>query len=305
MKEFKGVYCVIPTPFNQDGEFDGKAKEVLRRVIDFVIERGAHGIIPAAGSGEFFLLSELERKEIIDITIDQVNGRIPVVAGTGATRTGEVIMYSKYAEKAGADGVMVITPYYSLPTDEEIYAFYEEVASAIDIPIMVYNDPFPTGVDIRPKSVARLAEIDNINSIKESSMDLKRIQEIMRLCGDKIVYFFGNDYPALDAFLLGAQGWVASAYFVSIGVKLYTSIIEEKNVEKAKEIYSKLLEVVEPTSEGELSNPSSYIAIQKVAFELMGISVGPPRDPLSSLTDKAKKILREKMMKAGILPRQK
>ena len=305
MEKFKGVFCVNPTPFNQDGEFDGKAKEVLRRVIDFVIEGGAHGVIPAAGSGEFFLLSELERKELIDIAIDQVNGRIPVVAGTGAASTREVIMYSKYAEKAGADGVMVVTPYYSLPTEEEIYAFYKEVASAIDIPIMVYNDPFPTGVDIRPKLVARLAEIENINSIKESSIDLIRIQEITRLCGDKMVCFFGNDYPGLDAFLLGAEGWVASAYFVSMGVKLYRSITEEKNVEKAKEIHSKLLEVVEPTSEGELSNPSSYIAMQKVAFELMGFPVGPPRGPVSLLTDRAKKILREKMMKAGILPRQR
>lgn len=305
MKIFKGVYCVIPTPFSQDQEFDSKAKKVLGRVVDFVIQARAHGVIPAAGSGEFFLLSESERKELIRITVDQVNGRIPVVAGAGAASTKEAIMYSKYAEQAGADGVMIIAPYYSLPTHDEIYRFYEEIAAAISIPIMVYNDPFPTGVDISPKLLSRLSEIGNVNSIKESSMDLTRIQHIKRLCGDRITYFFGNDHPSLDAFLLGAEGWVPSAYFVPLAVKLYENIVEEKNTQKAKETYEKLLEIVEPADEGELSNPSSYVAVQKVAFELMGISVGPPRSPLSSLTEEAKNLLREKMTKAGLFSRQR
>jgi 4-hydroxy-tetrahydrodipicolinate synthase len=214
------------------------------------------------------------------------------------------MMYSKYAEEAGADGVMVIAPYYSMPSEEEISRFFSKIGQAISIPIMVYNDPFPTGVDISPKLLARLSHIANINSVKESSMDLTRVQSIKRLCGGKVVYLFGNDHPSLDAFLLGAEGWVPSAYFAPLAVALYKSIIEQKNMQKAHETYSKLLGLLEPESEGELSNPSSYVALQKAAFELMGMPVGLPRGPLSSLTDDAKNALREKLIRGGILAKE-
>jgi 4-hydroxy-tetrahydrodipicolinate synthase len=301
MERFKGVIPVIPTPFNRDGDFDGKAKEELRRVVEFVIEAGVDGVIPAAGSGEFFLLSESERKQVFDITIDQARGRIPVIPNASAASTREAIMYSQYAEKVGADGVMVVAPYYSMPSEEEIFRFFSHVGQAISIPIMVYNDPFPTGVDISPKLLARLSNITNINSVKESSMDLTRVQSIKRLCGEKMTYFFGNDHPSLDAFLLGAEGWVPSAYFAPLAVELYKNMVEQKDMHKAHETYSKLLELLEPESEGELSNPSSYVSLQKTAFELMGMSVGPPRGPLSPLTDDAKNALRKKLTRAGMI----
>ena len=301
MKRFKGVIPVIPTPFNQDGDFDGKAKEELRRVTEFVIEAGVDGVIPAAGAGEFFLLSESERKQVFDITIDQASGRIPVIPNASSASTREAIMYSKYAEEAGADGVMVLTPYYSMPSEEEIFRFFSDVDQAISIPIMVYNDPFPTGVDISPKLLARLSHITNINSVKESSLDLMRVQSIKRLCGEKITYLYGNDHPALDAFLLGAEGWVSAAYFAPLAVELYKNIVEQNDRQRANETYAKLLELLEPESEEEISNPSSYVALQKTAFELMGMPVGPPRGPLSPLTEDAKNALRKKLTRAGII----
>lgn len=301
IKRFKGIIPVIPTPFNDDENFDGKAKEELRRVVEFVIEAGADGIIPAAGAGEFFLLSESERKQVFDITIDQARGRIPVIPNASAASTREAVMYSKYAEEVGADGVMVIAPYYSMPCEEEIYNFFSRIGQAISIPIMIYNDPFPTGVDISPKLLSRLSNIANINSVKESSMDLMRVQSIKRLCGEKITYLFGNDHPALDAFLLGAEGWVSSAYFAPLAVELYKNIAEQNDRQRANETYAKLLQLLEPEIEEDLSNPSSYVAVQKAAFELMGMPVGPPRGPLSPLKEEAKNALRRKLHRAGMI----
>jgi 4-hydroxy-tetrahydrodipicolinate synthase len=298
-----GVYLVIPTPFNEEGEFDRSAESVYRNVIDFVIEKGATGIIPAAGGGEFFSLTEAERKRLFDICIEQVGGRASVCCGTGAVTTKEVIDYNRYAKEIGAAGVMLVTPYYSLPTDEEIFRFYATVAEAVDISIMMYNDPFPTGVDMKPDLVARLAEIDNIVAIKECSGDLRRIGEIKDACGNKIAYLFGDDYPIVDAYMLGADGWVAGAYFPAEAQEIHRLCVEKRDFAAAKTFYDQHLRpmVEKPANEGELTNPSAYVAKQKAAFELLGFKVGAPRAPLSPMDEKGKKRLAEQMKQAGLL----
>jgi 4-hydroxy-tetrahydrodipicolinate synthase len=293
---------VIPTPFNEEGEFDRSAESVYRNVIDFVIEKGATGIIAAAGAGEFFSLTEAERKRLFDICIEQVEGRISVCCGTGAVTTKDVINYTRYAKEIGAVGVMLITPYYSLPKPEEIFRFYATVAEAVDISIMMYNDPFPTGVDMKPELVARLAEIDNIVAIKECSGDLRRIREIKDACGNKIDYLFGDDYPIVDAYILGADGWVPNAYYPAEAQEIHRLCVEKHDFAAAKTFYDqRLLPILKFAQEQIITSPSAYIAIQKAAFELLGFKVGAPRAPLFPLDEKGKKQLAEQMKKTGLL----
>jgi len=297
-----GVQVVIPTPFNEKGEFDHSAESVLRDIIDFEVENGVSGIVPAAGAGEFFSLTEAERKRLFDICVEQVGGRIPVCCGTGAITPKEVINYNHYAKEIGAAGVMVVTPYYTLPTAEQIFRFYVTIAEAVDIPIMMYNDPFPTGVDMKPDLVARLAEIDNIVAIKESSHDLLRIREIKDACGDKLSCLLGEDYPMVDAYMLGADGCVPLSYFPAEAQEVYRLCVEKHDFAAAKTFYDhRIRAIAKPALEEDTINPSAYIARQKAAFELLGFKVGVPRPPLSPMSEKGKKRLAEQMKQVGLL----
>ena len=202
-----GVFAVVCTPFTENEELD---EATLRRHISFLLDAGVHGIVPTGSTSEFASLSEAERKRIVDITIAEVKGRVPVVVGAAAVSTRDTIMYSRYAEKAGADGVMIVPPYYCHPTEREMYHHYKDVADTIHLPIMLYNNPWTSGVDMQPCLVERLSEIENVAYIKESSGDMRRVSEIMRLCGGRMTVFCGTDNLTLEMFAVGVQGWVAA-----------------------------------------------------------------------------------------------
>lgn len=206
-RRWSGVYAVILTPFADDGQLDEAA---LRKHIRFLLDDGGvHGIIPTGSTGDFASLSERERKLVVDLTIEEVSGQVPVVVGAAANGTGRTIMYAQYAEQAGADGVMIVPPYYCQPDPREVYEHYRAVAESITIPIMLYNNPATSGVDITPNLFARLADIDNASYVKEASGDIKRIGAIRRRCGDKLALFVGSDHVMFESFLMGATGWVA------------------------------------------------------------------------------------------------
>ena len=176
MKKFRGTYTVLITPFTNDGKKVDEA--ALKRLVDFQIEEGIHGLIPLGSTGEF-----------LSVTPD------------------EVVRTSREAESMGADGVMIIPPFYSVPTDDELYAHYKKVSDAIGIPIMVYNNPATANVDMMPELIARLAEIPNCLYVKESTLDPTRVRDIIRLAGDKMTVFAG--VLGYESFWLGAEGWVA------------------------------------------------------------------------------------------------
>lgn len=199
---------VMVTPFKKDGSLD---EEALRLNIDWYIEHGAPGVICTGSTGEFDALSDEEIKRVIEVTLDQVNGRVPVIAGTSATSTWKAKELSKFAEDAGADGVMAVPPYYYHPKEDEIIEHYREVAESINIPVMVYNNPWTSKVDMKPQLIARLAEIDNVRYVKESSGDIRRVEQILRLTGEKLTVFCGSDVLPFESFVLGAQGWVSVA----------------------------------------------------------------------------------------------
>ena len=178
MGQFRGTYTVLVTPFTSDGSaVDEKA---LRRLVNWQIDEGIHGLIPLGSTGEFLSISREERQQVVEACVETAGGRVPVLIGTGAEATFDVIELSREAEAMGADGVMIIPPFYSTPTEDELFEHYRRIGEAISIPIMVYNNPATANVDLLPSTLARLAEIDAVTMVKESTLEVTRVRDIHR-----------------------------------------------------------------------------------------------------------------------------
>ncbi len=203
---FRGSIVALVTPFKDDLSVD---LDAYGRLIDFQIERGTHGIVPCGCTGEAATLSHDEQKQIIRFCIERVAGRVPVVAGTGSNNTREAIELTRYAKEVGADGALMITPYYNKPTKEGQIAHYRAVAEKVDIPIMLYNVPSRTGTNIEPQTVAEMSRIPNIVSIKEAGGSLDQVSSIRALCNINILS--GDDSLTLPMMAVGASGVVSVA----------------------------------------------------------------------------------------------
>ena len=202
---FKGSIVAIVTPF-RNGKVDEKA---LGNLIEWHIKQGTNAIVPCGTTGESATLDYEEHHRVIRFTVEAVNKRVPVIAGTGANATDETIMITKEAKKAGADAALVVAPYYNKPTQEGLYRHYKAVAEAVKIPLILYNVPGRTAVNILPSTVARLAEIRNIVAIKEATGDMKQASEIIRLCGNRITVLSGDDFTTLTMMALGGKGTIS------------------------------------------------------------------------------------------------
>ncbi len=279
-KRFRGVYAVPCTPFAQRGEVDEAA---MRKHLRFLLDDGGvHGIIPTGSTGEFAFLSPDERRLVLEIAIDEVGGSVPVIAGAAGVSTRETIGYAQSAQEAGADGVMVVSPYYGHPDQDELYHHFKDLAESIDIPVMLYNNPGAAGVDITPPLVARLAELDGIAAIKESTGEMQRVAEIMRLCGDDIEVMCGCDTLPMEMFSIGVQGWVAAPSNVvpKQCVELYDLVAVEGDLEKGRELYFKLLPLFTM-----FESTGKYVQLSKAALDIMGRPIGAPRQPLLPVSD--------------------
>jgi 4-hydroxy-tetrahydrodipicolinate synthase len=284
-KTFRGVYTVMITPLDPSGAVDLKG---LAAFTDWQVKEGIHGLIPLGSTGEFLSLSEEERDGVARIVIETVAGRVPVLIGTGAEDTRESIRLSVKAEAMGADGVMIIPPFYSTPTDDELVHHYKSIASAVTIPIMVYNNPATANVDLKPELVKRIAEIDGCDYIKESTLEVTRVRDIIRLAGDDMTVFGG--ILGFESFVLGAQGWVAVASNVAPGpmARIFELVANEKKFDEARELYLKWLPVIQAVG------GQAYVAGTKSLLTHMGFGAGlprPPRLPLPPERDAAMKNL--------------
>ncbi len=202
---FKGSIVAIVTPFKK-GKVDERA---LGDLIEWHISEGTNAIVPCGTTGESATLDYKEHYKVIDFTVKAVNKRVPVIAGTGANGTDETIDITKHAQKSGADAALLVAPYYNKPTQEGLYRHYKTVAEKVDMPIILYNVPGRTAVNILPSTVARLAEIENIVALKEATGDMKQASEILRLCGDKITVLSGDDFTTLPLLALGGKGTIS------------------------------------------------------------------------------------------------
>ena len=270
-KKWRGTYTVLVTPFTADG----LAVDVpgLKRLVDWQIEQGIHGLIPLGSTGEFLSMTMAEQEMVMEVCIKQAAGRVPVLIGTGAEWTDEAVMKARLAESLGADGVMVIPPYYSTPTPDELFEHYRRIGEAVSFPIMIYNNPATANVDLTPEIVVRLARIDNVRYIKESTLEVTRVRDIIELCGDKMTVFAG--ILGYESFWLGAQGWVAvcSNFLPRDSARLFELVADHKDQVNALALYRRMLPLVK------MVGGHRYVAASKVALGYMGLPVGIPRAP--------------------------
>lgn len=202
---FKGSIVAIVTPFS-NGAVD---EEKLRELVEFQIEGGTDAIVPCGTTGESSTLDYEEHDRVIQIVVEQVKKRVPVIAGTGSNSTREAIEMTEHAKQLGADGCLLVTPYYNKPTQEGLYLHYKAVAEAVAIPQILYNVPGRTGVNLLPETVARLSAIKNIVAIKEATGSLQQASEILALCGDQIDVLSGDDFITFPMMACGAKGVIS------------------------------------------------------------------------------------------------
>ncbi len=287
-KTFRGVFTVMITPIDADGKVNLPA---LAAFTDWQIREGVHGLIPLGSTGEFLSLSDQDWDDVARTVIQTAAGRVPVLIGTGAEDTREAVRLSCKAEALGADGVMIIPPFYSTPTDDELVTHYRTIARSISIPIMVYNNPATSNVDMKPELLARIAEIEGCDYVKESTLEVTRIRDIVRLAGDKMTPFGG--ILGFESFVMGAQGWVAVASNVAPAAmsRIFTLAADEKKYDEARALYLEWLPIIQAVG------GQAYVAGSKALLNHMGFAAGsplPPRLPLPSEQDAAMKALVER-----------
>ena len=290
-KSFRGTYTVMITPFDASGAVDLAATAGF---VDWQITSGIHGLVPLGSTGEFLSLTDDERSAVAKTVIDTAAGRVPVLIGTGAENTLDVIRYSREAEAMGADGVMIIPPYYSTPTEDELFEHYRRIGEALSIPIMIYNNPATANVDLTPRIVERLSLIDNVRYIKESTMDVTRIRDIIEYCGERMTVFGG--IMGFESFLAGAAGWVAvgSNLMPKELAEMFTLTADKRDIEGARAIYKQTLPVIR------LVGGHRYVAATKAGLAAMGRYVGEPRAPRLPLPENEIAGMHEALQRSGV-----
>lgn len=289
---FSGSIVAIVTPF-KGGKVDEKA---LGDLIEWHISSGTNAIVPCGTTGESATLDYDEHYRVIEIVIKVVNKRLPVIAGTGANSTDETIMITKKAKKLGADAALLVAPYYNKPTQEGLYRHYKSVAEAVDIPIVLYNVPGRTAVNILPPTVARLAEIKNIAAIKEATGDMKQVSEVIRLCGDRIAIISGDDFTTFPLLALGGKGVISvTANIAPREVSDMCRLWKEGKYEKARDLHYKL----EPLNHAMFIETNPIPA--KTALALMGKIREEFRLPLCEMSEANKEKLKKTIKDYGLI----
>lgn len=287
----RGTFTVMITPFDGKGGLDLPA---TAKFVDWQINEGIHGLVPLGSTGEFLSLNDDERAAVVETVIKTAAKRVPVVIGTGAESTDDVIRYSRQAEAMGAAGVMIIPPFYSTPSEDELFEHYRRIGEAISLPIMVYNNPNTANVDLTPPIVARLSEIENVRYIKESTMDVTRIRDIMEFCRGRMTVFGG--IMGFESFLAGAEGWVAVASNISPkdSANLFSLWADKRDFDAARALYAKILPVIR------MVGGTRFVSASKAALKLMGRDVGNPRPPRLPLPAEEMPALIAALKAAGI-----
>jgi 4-hydroxy-tetrahydrodipicolinate synthase len=278
--KFEGIYTPAVTPFGPDNEINRKA---FAEVLESLIEAKVHGIIIGGSTGEYYAQTAQERFELAAYAKDVLGGRLPLIVGTGATRTEDAIEYAKAAKSIGADAILVTTPPYALPTDQENAVHALAIDRAADLPIMLYNYPARMGVTMGEEYFARVGKSKNVVAIKESSGDMSRVHLLAREF-PHISLSCGWDDQALEFFAWGARSWVCagSNFLPAEHVALYEACVLEKNFDKGRGIMSAMLPLMHFLDGGK------FVQSIKFGCELNGLNVGPVRSPLRPLNSEEK-----------------
>ena len=295
---FRGSIVAIVTPFSASG---GKNlvvdEQKLRDLIEFHIQNGTSGIVPCGTTGESATLSFDEHNRVIEITIEQVNRRIPVIAGTGSNSTEEAIMLTRHAARAGADASLQVSPYYNRPTQRGLYEHFRAIAESVDIPVILYNIASRTGVNIEPETIARLSrDCKNIIGVKEASGSLEQMSRIKKLCGENFDLISGDDSLTLPVLGIGGTGVISVvANIVPKDVAALIAEFENGNIQNARALHYKLLPLIKAMFVE--TNPIPV----KTAMGLLDMCGSDLRLPMCPISEENLEKLRKALKEYGLL----
>ena len=289
---FKGCGTAIITPFTENGV----NLEEFARMVDYQIKEGVDAIIVCGTTGESSTMTVDERKATIKCAIETAKGRVPIIAGTGSNCTASAIEMSKWAEEAGADAVLLVTPYYNKTTQAGLVAHYTAIAKEINIPIILYNVPSRTGLNINPSTCLELSKIENIVAIKEASGNLSQIADIKELCGDNLDIYSGNDDQIVPILSLGGIGVISVlSHLVPKDVHNMVTSYLEGDTKTATKLQLETLNLTKA-----LFSEVNPIPV-KAACNMMGFNAGIPRLPLIEMSKEGQAKLKEEMIKYGVI----
>jgi len=274
---FKGVIAYPITPFDQEEKVD---ISLFKKLVERLVISGSHGIAPLGSTGVLPYLTDEEKEAITEATIQQVAGRVPILVGVSNLTTEKTIYHAKFAENAGADAVMIIPMSYWKLTDDEIVAHYDAVASKISIPIMAYNNPATSGVDMSPALLKRLLEIPNVTMIKESTGDIQRMHYLRKELGEEVAFYNGSNPLALAAFAAGAKGWCTAApnLIPELNIELYNAV-QNNDLETAQNLFYKQVDLLK------FIVAKGLPRAVKSGLNILGENSGQLRSPLKPLTE--------------------
>ncbi|EGU44964.1 dihydrodipicolinate synthase [Vibrio ichthyoenteri ATCC 700023] len=290
---FSGSIVALITPFNLDGEVDYVS---LKKLVDYHVAAGTDGIVAVGTTGESSTLTIEEHVKVVSKTVEFAEGRIPVIAGTGANATHESVTFSRLLNNSGIAGCLSVTPYYNKPTQEGLYLHYKAIAEESDLPQILYNVPGRTAVDLLPETVARLAEIDNIVALKDATGDLSRIAKHRELCGEDFILLSGDDATGLDFVRLGGQGVISVTNNIAAqDMATMFRLAQEGRFEEAEVINQRLMPLHK-----KLFIESNPIPVKWAAHKLGLIEYSGLRLPLTELAEASRPIVAQAMSEACI-----
>lgn len=289
---FSGSITALVTPM-RNGEFDEAA---YRELIEWQIASGTDGLVPCGTTGESATLSHEEHDRVVEVCVDASGGRVPVIAGAGSNSTREALRLTRHAKDAGADGALLITPYYNKPTQEGLYQHYRHIAEGVDIPIVMYNVPSRTGTNLLPETVARLADLPQIVGVKEATADMRQVSRIIQLCGEKVTVLSGDDFTVLPLLAVGGRGVISVVSNVApADMAALVDSFFEGDLEKSRELHHRL----SPLAEAMFleTNPIPV----KTALGMLGKIDPELRLPLVPMSEAGREKLRSSLRDYGLL----
>ena len=296
--KFEGTYVAMVTPFTKDGQID---EDGFRSNINYLIDKGVNGLVGAGTTGESATVTHEEHKKIIDILVDEVDGRVEAVAGTGSNATTEALDLTKYADDAGADSALLITPYYNKPQQHGMIQHYGTIAEAVDIPLILYNVPSRTGINMDVETIVELAKVDGIDAVKEASGSVDKVSDIYKALThegleDEFSILSGEDSLTLPLMAVGATGVIsASANVDAKRMVLMVDSILNDDYTRAMELHYEMVELIRA-----LFIESNPVPV-KTAMNLMGLPSGPLRQPLVEMKEDNLEVLKKALKDSDLI----
>lgn len=289
----EGIIPPLVTPFSDDGSLN---EPMLRKIINYVLDAGVHGVFIAGSTGESYALDAKERIRAFEIAIEEVNGRVPVYAGTAHITTAETVRLTAAAESVGADAVSIVTPFFITPNDQELYQHYKTVAESTRLPILLYNNPGRTGVHISIETIKALSKIENIVGMKDSSGDMTYINEVIRNTDENFHFFCGRDTLIFSSLVSGGSGAVPASANIAprLIVELYNQF-KQGNLEAAREVQFTLAPL------RMAFNLGSFPVVLKEGMQMIGLDVGRTRPPILPMSPDKRDILKNILKNMGLI----